>query len=203
MSESFHEVRLDPTISYGATGGPVFSTQINETAGGDEQRNQNWALARGRWDISHTLKDSTQIATLIAFFRARRGKVYGFRFKDWTDFQAIGTQIGGGDGTGLEFPLKKIYLDDINPYGRDITKPVQGTVVIYVNGTPQTEVTDYVIDYTTGTVTFTTPPASGIITADFEFDVPVRFDIDQMQVQIEFFETHNWASIPIVEIRDV
>lgn len=39
------------------------------------------------------------------------------------------------------------------------------------------------LDQTTGIVTFTTAPENGaIITANFKFDVPVRFDTDMMDV---------------------
>jgi len=52
---------------------------------GHEKRNVNWAEARGRWDVASGLKKQAQLDELIAFCRARRGKAYGFRFKDWTD----------------------------------------------------------------------------------------------------------------------
>jgi len=58
------------------------------------------------------------------------------------------------------------------------------------------------VDVTTGTVTFSTTPAAGVqVTADFEFDVPVRFDTDHMAVTIETYQLHNWQQIPIVELR--
>jgi uncharacterized protein (TIGR02217 family) len=54
----------------------------------------------------------------------------------------------------------------------------------------------------TGLVTFTTAPTAGVaITADFELDVPVRFDTDHMAVTIESFHLHRWQQIPIVELR--
>jgi uncharacterized protein (TIGR02217 family) len=80
----FHEVRFPDNIAYGATGGPEFATTLVVTGAGHEQRNVNWAEARGRWDVRSGLKKQAQIDELIAFFRARRGKAYGFRFKDWT-----------------------------------------------------------------------------------------------------------------------
>jgi len=39
------------------------------------------------------------------------------------------------------------------------------------------------------------------LTADFEFDVPVRFDTDHMAVTIESYRLHAWQQIPIVELR--
>jgi uncharacterized protein (TIGR02217 family) len=77
----FHEVRFPDNIAYGATGGPEFSTTVVATGSGHEKRNVNWSEARGRWDVASGLKKQVQIDELIAFFRARRGKAYGFRFR--------------------------------------------------------------------------------------------------------------------------
>jgi hypothetical protein len=58
------------------------------------------------------------------------------------------------------------------------------------------------VDTTTGLVTFVTASALGVeVTADFEFDVQVRFDTDHMAVTIESYRLHNWQQIPIVELR--
>jgi uncharacterized protein (TIGR02217 family) len=86
---SFHEVRFPDNIAYGATGGPEFATTVVATGAGHEKRNVNWAEARGRWDVASGLKKQAQIDELIAFFRARRGKAFGFRFKDWTDYMRL------------------------------------------------------------------------------------------------------------------
>jgi uncharacterized protein DUF2460 len=83
----FHEVRFPDNIAYGATGGPEFATTVVVTGAGHEQRNIDWAEARGRWDVASGLKTQAQLDELIAFFRARKGKAYGFRFKDWTRLQ--------------------------------------------------------------------------------------------------------------------
>ena len=84
---------------------------------------------------------------------------------------------------------------------RTITKPVAGTVKVYLDGT--LELSGWSVDTTTGLVTFGTAPALGVeVTADFEFDVPARFDTDHMAVTIESYRLHTWQQIPIVELRD-
>jgi hypothetical protein len=105
----FHEVRFPDNIAYGATGGPEFATTVVATGSGHEKRNVNWAEARGRWDVASGLKKQAQIDELIAFFRARRGKAYGFRFKDWTDYKATGQLLGTGDDAQTQFQLVKHY----------------------------------------------------------------------------------------------
>ncbi|MDD3182307.1 MAG: DUF2460 domain-containing protein [Alphaproteobacteria bacterium] len=197
---TFHEVRFPDDIAYGASGGPAYSTSVISTASGYEQRNMNWSAARGRWDVSSGLKRASQLETLIAFFRARKGKAHGFRFKDWTDYKATGQQIGLGDDETQVFQLVKGYESGAGSETRTITKPVSGTAVIYAGGVKVT--TGVSVNTTTGIVTFSEAPVQGtIITADFEFDVPVRFDTDEMDVSIENFNLHEWSDIPIIEIR--
>ena len=195
----FHDVRFPPDISYGASGGPGYSTTVVTTVSGHERRNANWADARGQWNVAHGLKKPDQVADLIAFFRARRGRAHGFRFKDWTDYQAFAEPLGVGDGTTRSFQLVKHYASGGEVEVRTIAKPVAGTVKVYRDGV---EATGWSVDTTTGLVTFGIAPGSGVqITADCEFDVPVRFDSDRMDVTIETFQLGTWGQIPVLEIR--
>ncbi len=196
----FHEVRFPDNIAYGATGGPEFATTVVVTGAGHEQRNVNWAEARGRWDVGTGLKNQAQLDALIAFFRARKGRAYGFRFKDWTDFKATGQALGTGNDATTVFQLIKHYPSGSTIETRTIAKPVAGTVQIYFDGVEQ--LSGWSVDVTTGIVSFTSPPAQDVdVTADFEFDVPVRFDTDHMAVTIETYKLHRWQQIPIVELR--
>ena len=196
----FHEVQFPPDISYGASGGPGYSTTVVTTVSGHERRNANWAAARGKWNVAHGLKKREQVAALIAFFRARKGRAYGFRFKDWTDYQAFAQVLGVGDGANKTFQLVKHYASGGEIDTRLIAKPVTGMVKIYRDGVEATS--GWTVNTATGLVTFTTAPASGVqVTADFEFDVPVRFDSDQMDITIETYQLGSWGQIPVLEIR--
>lgn len=197
---AFHEVQFPNDIAYGATGGPEFATSVVATASGYEQRNINWSSARGRWDVASGLKKQTQLDMLISFFRARKGRAHGFRFKDWTDYKATGQAIGTGDGTSKIFQLSRTYLSGGSTDVRTITKPVAGTVKIYLAGVLQAS--GWSVNTTTGVITFTTAPGNGVaVSADYEFDVPVRFDTDRMAITIEQINLHQWSGIPILEIR--
>ncbi len=197
---AFHEVQFPTDISYGSSGGPGYSTDIVVTQGGHEQRNSNWMQARARYNVAHGVKMQAQLDLLIAFFRARKGRAHGFRFKDWTDFETAGETIGTGDGSTTDFQLVKNYSSGSGNESRTITKPVSGSVTIYVDDIEQTS--GVTIDTTTGAVSFTTPPAnSAVITADFKFDVPVRFDTDQLSATLENYGVRSWSDIPIIEIR--
>lgn len=197
---TFHEIQFPPDIAYGAQGGPQYATTVVATASGFEQRNACWAAARGSWNVASGLKKQSQLDALIAFFRARKGRAYGFRFKDWTDYKATGQALGTGDGTNKNFQLVKTYASGPASETRVIKKPVVGTVKPYLAGVLQSS--GWAVDTTTGILTFLTAPAVGVaVTADFEFDVPVRFDTDSMAVTLEQVNLSQWSGIPIIEIR--
>ena len=67
---------------------------------------------------------------------------------------------------------------------------------VAVAGVEQTAGTHFNVDHATGVVTFTggQHPAMGqSVTAGFEFDVPVRFDTDKLEVNLSLIEA---GSIP-------
>ena len=198
---AFIETRFPTDIAFGSAGGPEYSTDVVITQSGFEQRNSNWEAARARYNVAHGVKTQTQLDTLIAFFRARRGKADGFRFKDWTDFKVTGQNIGTGNGTLTTFQLKKTYVNGSISETRTIVKPVAGSIAIYKNAVLQSGST-YTADTTNGQIIFTAAPASGVvITADFEFDVPVRFDTDHLSASLDNYGSHSWSNIPLIEIR--
>ena len=197
---SFAEVRFPPEISYGATAGPEFSTTVITVRSGAEQRNRNWSAARLRFDASTGIKTRQQAEAIIAFFRARGGRAQAFRFKDWSDYRASSQVLGTGDGARETFQLVKRYVSGADEDARLITKPVAGATKISLNGTPQAS--GWSIDTATGLVTFTSAPANGaVISADFEFDVPVRFDTDRLEFRLETHDLMVWEQIPIIEVR--
>ncbi|MGS4947767.1 DUF2460 domain-containing protein [Meridianimarinicoccus sp. RP-17] len=196
----FHEVRFPDAIARGVTGGPAYDTSVITTAAGFERRNANWSQARGRWDAGSGLRRRADFSALIAFFRARQGRAYGFRFKDWTDFRVETGFLGVGDGTRTAFQLIRIYDSGGIEAVRDIRKPVDGSVQVFLDGVPMSAGVS--IDHRTGLVTFAVAPAEGaIVTATCEFDVPVRFDTDAMGLSLDSFEQGSWPQIPLVEIR--
>ncbi|MFN3938784.1 MAG: TIGR02217 family protein [Gemmobacter sp.] len=206
---AFHEVRFPDNISRGARGGPERRTQIVELASGAEERNASWANSRRRYDVAYGIRRADDLAAVVAFFEARNGRLHGFRFKDWADFksclpsQTVGPSdqpIGTGNGSATLFQLSKRYTSGAQSWTRTITKPVAGTVTIALNGTPQAS--GWSVSTATGLVTFTTAPATGVaITAGFEFDVPVRFGTDSLDVTLDLERLGSITSIPLLEIR--
>lgn len=197
---SFAEIRFPDSISFGSIGGPEFSTNIVELRSGYEQRNINWSQARLSYNIAYGIKTKSQLDELIKFFFARKGRAIGFRFKDWIDYSAIGENLGVGNGVTIEFQLKKTYISGCETYERKIIKPVFGTVRIYIDGIEI--LNGFSINVTTGIVKFNVAPAVGVlITADFEFDVPVRFNTDKLDINLQSLNSGKIQEIKIVEVR--
>jgi uncharacterized protein (TIGR02217 family) len=197
---AFHEVQFPSDISYGSSGGPEYSTDIVITNSGYEQRNINWVDARAVYNISYGVKTQSQLDALIAFFRARKGRAYGFRFKDWSDYSVTAQNIGTGNAVLTQFQLKKTYTSGGETVTRIVNKPVGNSVHIYVDGLLQSSGVSY--STTTGLVTFTSPPANDkAITATFEFDVPVRFDTDRLIASLDSYGVGSWNNVNLVEVR--
>ena len=206
---AFHEVRFPDNISRGARGGPERRTQVVELASGDEERNASWANSRRRYDVAYGIRRADDLAAVVAFFEARNGRLHGFRYKDWADYKsglpsqaitATDQQIGTGTGSLQTFQLAKHYTSGAQTWVRTIAKPVAGTVRVALGMVEQ--MSGWTVDTTTGLITFTTAPAGGVIVrAGFEFDVPVRFDSDTLDVTLDFERLGSITAIPLLEIR--
>jgi uncharacterized protein (TIGR02217 family) len=269
------EVQLPPEISRGAVGGPSFSTIVTVGATGAEQRIGQWSVARHKWTISFEGRDPTEATTLLKFYFARRGKLRGFRFKDWNDFQATQEPL---TVTGSKtYQLVKTYTSLVS-YVREIYKIVSSPAVtmrrnggsftafsvdvntgiitltpdvtrnigsITQSATP-TVTTTVAHGYTTGNkiyiegvngmtqingrvVTISTGGGSSFTITDLDtsgfspyvsggvadkyvqpsetldwtgqFDVPVRFDIDEMLLTQDDVLIRSWLEIPVIELR--
>ncbi len=208
----FHDIRFPLDTAIRARGGPERRTEIVTLGSGREERNARWAHARRRYDAGSGVKSLAQLSAVIAFFEERRGRLCGFRFRDRLDFRssaaggattATDQPIGTGTGTLASFQLTKTYGAAFLPYVRQIRKPVAGTVKIAVAGAAKVAGADFTVDHATGIVTFLPgklPPAGAAVTAGYEFDVPVRFDTDRLDIDLASFEAGEAPSIPLIEI---
>ena len=61
MAILFHEVQFPVDISYGAVGGPSYSTGVITSMSGGEQRGQHWAQSRIKYDVSQNVKKKEQL----------------------------------------------------------------------------------------------------------------------------------------------
>lgn len=210
---SFHEVRFPTAISRGSQGGPERRTDVVVLGSGFEERNSRWAHSRRSYNAGYGVTSLDDLHAVISFFEERRGRLYGFRWRDHADWKscapmgeptALDQAIGTGTGSRAAFQLAKAYGGDVLPWSREIRKPVAGSVRIAVDGAARTEGTEFVVDPATGVVTFlagSVPDAGARVTAGFAFDVPVRFDSDKLEVSLTGFRHGAIPNIPIVEVR--
>jgi uncharacterized protein (TIGR02217 family) len=210
---SFHDVLFPTAISRGATGGPERRTDVVVLGSGHEERNSRWANSRRTYDAGYGVRSLDDLYAVIAFFEERRGRLHGFRWRDHADWKscpplatptALDQPIGAGNGSTAQFQLRKTYGSTFAPWTRDIKKPVAGSVLVAVAGVAKVAGTAFVADPLSGVVTFLPGhiPASGeAITAGFQFDVPVRFDTDRLEVSLSGFAHGAIPNIPIVEVR--
>lgn len=198
MTTIVDNIRLDENIEKGAEGGPTFSTTVFTFSSGAEQRNQNWARVRSSYDISYGIQQKAQYAAVRSFFYARRGRFRGFLFKDWTDYFTTAEPIATADGVGKIYQLVVTYTDDVSPFTRRITRPLASSLVMYVDGVSKA----YSLG-SLGVVTLTDLPTIGqVVTADFQFDVPVRFDQDDLPVTAQTEDDGTYPSIKIIELPE-
>lgn len=207
---SFHEVRFPVALSFGSSGGPERRTEVVTLASGFEHRSTHWAHGRRRYDAGMGVRSLDDIDAVLTFFEARRGRLFGFRWRDWADHKSCRPSaqpdhgdcaLGVGDGQAVGFQLVKSYPSGGETYLRPIAKPVTGSVLVAVGGFAL-HPGQFTVDTTTGLVVLSSPPGPGVVvSAGFEFDVPVRFDTDRIEVNLAAFEAGAIPSIPVVEVR--
>ena len=208
---NFHDIRFPTSLSFGSAGGPERRTEIVTLVSGFEERNTPWEHSRRRYDAGLGLRSLDDVDTLIAFFEARRGQLYAFRWKDWSDYKScppsrdigpLDQEIGRGDGRTTVFQLRKTYISGDQSYARPVLKPVKGSVKVALAGDPKVDTVEYNVDVATGRVTFASPPDIDVrLTAGFEFDVPVRFDTDRITTSMATFNAGEVPAVPVIEVR--
>jgi len=206
---SFHDIRFPTRLSRGSSGGPERRTEIVSLSNGFEVRNASWSHARRRYDAGMGVASADDLHDIVSFFEARRGRLHAFRWKDWLDWKsakpsvaisATDQLLGLGNGLETTFALRKGYESGGYTYFRPIQKAVIGSLLIAVDGLAQVEGGGFTFD---GEVVHlaVAPGAGATVTAGFEFDVPVRFSEDRIDISLMAMEAGEIPSIPVVEVR--
>ncbi len=206
---SLHDVRFPLEISVGAQCGPQWQTQIVPLASCHEFRNALHGASRRRWDLTGRVMSLAELDTLTAFFEARMGRFFGFRFQDPIDHSSaaggadpgeLDQEIGVGDGALATFQLVKHYTSADSETVRRITRPAVGSVSVAIDGA---QVTDGWALEQGGVVVFDAPPATGaIVSAGFEFDLPARFDMDRLDTALHAPDAARLGPVAIVELLE-
>lgn len=166
--------RFPDDLSFYALGGVSYNTVVVGSTSGRETRNSIWQYGRAQFDLQGAMRTTTgvnnpySVQVIRNFFRVCKGQAYGFRFRDWTDYQDEGNGVMGpllpnystpvtptGASSGQpQYQMYKRYL--MNPLSdyKPIQKPL--TAAFYRNGTllvPGASPGQYSVDMTTGILT--------------------------------------------------
>lgn len=214
---AFHEIRFNIDIAYGSTGGPTYKTFILELPSGDESRQGFWSKGRKKWTVSKELLNRVDINALDAFYRARKGRLYGFRWRDWNNYRIpVNTPASLPLLTNTTAQLQFVYPDSINAETQIVRKPVlvadvNNTVgarwyapdIIVYRGTSSTVYasSNYTIDRTTGVITFGSSQAGQDLWWSGSYDWPVRFDTDEAMFHTEELDMQDWQQITLIELK--
>ncbi|MDZ4306611.1 DUF2460 domain-containing protein [Allopontixanthobacter sp.] len=202
------DVRLPDKFSRGSSGGFAFKTDAVRLVSGEIDREELWADPLGTWDVAHTIQSLEDMAALRAFHRARRGSARGFLFRDFLEYSSAANGIdapdeldqplGTGDGAETVFAIIKRYQDAGNTYDWPVHWPVEAAVLVAVNGV----VTGgFTVQRGAGTITFAAPPAPGaVLTCGFEYDLPVHFVEDQLNVTFDTKTSRSAGQVPIEQL---
>ena len=192
---SFHDVLFPLGVSFGATGGPERRNEIVALTSGREKRNARFSQSRHYYDAGTGVRSLDDLHEVIDFFEARRGSLHAFRFRDPFDMKScrpgaapspLDQAIGVGDGVSDRFPLAKVYGAGDDAYRRLVMKPRAESLRVAV---------------ATVVAPGHLPAAGAVITAGYEFDVPVRFDTERLSVNLKAFKAGQIPSIPLVEVQ--
>lgn len=175
---SFVEERLLDCVSYGTEGGPTWSTRRIGLKSGVIRRNAQRARPLYRFIILYQNLKPSDYQEVIRAFNACLGGVYGFRLKDWSDFEGTDEFVVVATGIEQTVQLTKTYDFGALSLSRTIRKPVADTVTLTSDDVPLALTS---IDTTTGEVVFTAPVGETVRWSG-EFDVPVMFENDELMM---------------------
>jgi uncharacterized protein (TIGR02217 family) len=190
-------------LAWDVTKVPTFNTEIQESLAGREVRIQNFQNPIWEFTLHYEYllndpkfrdeNEQTPLETLVGFFLARGGQFDDFLLNE-TDLTGrledsvySGQPIGTGDGVNKFFQLVR----NVGGFLEVVQNPANQSALVYVNGTPKVQGTDYTVG--NGIVSFTTAPTGGqSVTADFTFLHRVRFDVGTSRSGKEGIELNNF-----------
>jgi uncharacterized protein (TIGR02217 family) len=198
---AFIDARLPLEVEIGATRRDVEDIGIVPTDGGWEVRNARAAQSLMEYDISFPMskRDGSVYLAVLAMYKAARGQLYAFRFRDWANHTLAAQNIGTGDGVTTAFQIVQTWTAGSETHSRKITRPVSA-ISVYLGGVLQ--VSGYSVNYATGIITFTPAPSAAVaIAVTGTFDIPVRFDA-ALETLGYSGELEHIETLPLREVRE-
>lgn len=179
---SFREIQFPPNyLVTGFSWTPEFHTTVVTLGGGYEQRNKDWAVARGHGSANLRLIE-TDKDTVLSFFYNVGGGFDGFRAKIWADYTGTDQLLGTVDGGTMAYQITKTYTTGSLSYVRNIYKPVASPAVTMKEGTTlgsAVAFTNFTYSTSTGIIQMLSLPTTGHnLWVTYQFDTPVKMTDD-------------------------
>lgn len=200
MYKMFIEERLLDSVSFGTVYGESFKTDVVTMRNKSESRNMLWSESQGLFTLVFNAMLPEDRFKIMQVFRTCRGRGIGFRLKNWTDFKAERQKIGitTGSNENVSFQLKATYESHGFTTEKTIYKPVEGGVKVFSGD----EEIPFTLDYTTGIVTIFDTKISEIYWSG-EFDIPVRFDSDEIHWSVDSKTGDNFIMGTDLDLREI
>jgi len=197
-----------PGLAWSVTKTPTFQTRIQRAVSGRELRALDYPYPLWQFTlVFDLLRDNptagyNELRTLMGFFMLCQGAYGTFLFEDPSDYQVTGQQIGIGNASTTVFQLQRAMGATL-PGGGFLEPIVAPNVVnaVYLDGITQNSGT-YSVDPSTGLVTFSMAPASGlIITADYSYYFRCRFTDDSYAFENFMFQLWQLKKLTFISVR--
>jgi uncharacterized protein (TIGR02217 family) len=197
-----------PGLAWSVTKSPTFQTRIQRAASGRELRALDYPYPLWQFTlVFDLLRDNPaagydELQTLMGFFMLCQGAFGTFLFRDPSDDQVAGQQIGVGNASTTVFQLQRSMGTTLP--GGGFQEPIVAPNIVsavHLNGITQNPAS-YSVDPNTGLVTFVTAPGSElIISADFSYYFRCRFVDDSYTFENFMFRLWQLKKLTFISVR--
>lgn len=194
-------------LAYPIPRSPIWDNVIQTATSGKETRMAFQSYPRYEWIIDvNVLRSSstyTEFQTLLGFFNARQGTFDTWLYKDPDDYIVSSQNIATGTGSSTSFQLQKTYGGFTEPV---LAPDTSSTINVYLNGSSQAA-SSYTVNgwssTTPGTLVFgSAPTSSQVITADFQYYYPCRFNVDKIAFNLKYNHIYDIKKLPFISVKN-
>jgi len=212
---SFLNVLFPACPSFGITSEPRYSVSVITRASGIEKRNRNWDRVLHRYTVTVGPRAEQDISELLEFWHVVGAQAYSFRFLDRVDEKSCRIEstvtaldqplvsLGGNDYQLTKRYTFPTYEPDTSveyTQDREITKPIEDTIIV-ANGSGTVQSTsNYSVDSVTGVLTKGGGFSGTPTTWGGHFHTICRFE-SELPIEIVNKRIQS-ASFTLVEVRD-
>lgn len=207
---SWLDTPLPTRLAFGAQCRPGWLTSVIAASSGVEKRSQILEDTRHSYDLSWAIRTLSDFSLLRDHFHMARAKAHTWGLKDPLDHrceQAQGVVATTEVNSPMGKQLYKRYGSGTFSYDRRISRPIQGTILVFESGTLRTEGVHYTIDYSRGEI-YTSISVAALAWSG-QFWTPCRYDSDELPAVVADRQPDGGellvevSGMPVIEDRDL